>query len=260
MSDKHFKFTNAVITAPLLFVVVLWLVFWLDFRFDFKFVQNGIYPRSFSGLQGVIFSPFIHADLEHLYNNSIPILVLLAALQFFYPKQSLAVIVYGILLSGMITWIIGRENYHIGASGLIYVLFSFIFFKGIQTKHIRLVALSLAVIVVYGGLVWYIFPTPDVRGEKSISWEGHLAGLLTGFILSIIYKTPEFKKVAKYEWEMPDYDPINDKFMQRFDDNGNFVNLPVVVEEELIISYFSTDLSVNYIIVVNEKNEPKPES
>ena len=260
MSDKHFKFTNAVITAPLLFVVVLWFVFWLDFRFDFKFVQNGIYPRSFSGLQGVIFSPFIHADLEHLYNNSIPILVLLAALQFFYPKQFVAVVGYGILLSGIITWSIGRENYHIGASGLIYVLFSFIFFKGIQTKHIRLVALSLAVIVVYGGLVWYIFPTPDIRGEKSISWEGHLAGLLTGFILSIIYKTPEFKKVAKYEWEMSDYDPKNDKFMQRFDDNGNFVNLPVVVEEEQIISYFSTDLPVNYIIVVNEKNESKLES
>ena len=84
--------------------------------------------------------------------------------------------------------------------------------------------------------------------------------MLTGFILSIIYKTPEFKKVAKYEWEMPDYDPINDKFMQRFDDNGNFVNLPVVVEEELIISYFSIDLPVNYVIVVNEKNESKPES
>jgi membrane associated rhomboid family serine protease len=67
-----------------------------------------------------------------------------------------------------------------GASGLIYVLFSFVFFKGIQTKYNRLVALSLAVIVIYGGMVWYVFQVQST-GEKSISWEGHLGGLITGF-------------------------------------------------------------------------------
>lgn len=256
--DKEFRFTNAVVVLPLFFVVLLWFVFWLEVRFDFDFVQNGIYPRTFSGLQGIIFSPFIHADSEHLYNNSLPLLVLVAALQFFYPKQSLQVIIFGILLSGIFTWSIGRENYHIGASGLIYVLFSFIFFKGIQTKHIRLVALSLAVIVVYGGLVWYIFPTVDVPGEKSISWEGHLSGLLAGIILSTICKTPEYKKAPKYEWEKPDYNPENDTFMQRFDENGNFVNLPKV-EEVCTFTYYSSDIPVTYEITSNEKNESKPE-
>ena len=261
--DKDFKFTNAVVEAPLFFVVVLWFVFWLEVRFDFDFIQNGIYPRTLSGLQGVIFSPFIHADVEHLYNNSLPLLVLLAALQFFYPKQSLQVIIFGILLSGIFTWSIGRENYHIGASGLIYVLFSFIFFKGIQTMHIRLVALSLAVIVVYGGLVWYIFPTPDVAGEKSISWEGHLSGLVAGFVLCVIYKTPEYKKVAKYDWESPEYNPEDDKFMQRFDENGNFVNLPKIEEiDEMqeLPNYYTCNHLVNYEIVANEKNESKLES
>ena len=81
--DKEFRFTNAVVVLPLFFVVLLWFVFWLEVRFDFDFVQNGIYPRTLSGLQGVIFSPFIHADSEHLYNNSLPLLVLVAALQFF---------------------------------------------------------------------------------------------------------------------------------------------------------------------------------
>ena len=84
--EKHFKFTNAVLAMPLFFVIFLWFVYWLEIRFDLDFVQNGIYPRTFSGLQGIIFSPFIHADIEHLYNNSLPLLVLLAALQFFYPK------------------------------------------------------------------------------------------------------------------------------------------------------------------------------
>ena len=86
--DKHFKFTNAVIGLPLFFVLLLWFLYWLEIRFDFDFVENGIYPRTVSGLQGVVMSPFIHSDLDHLYNNSIPLLILLAALQFFYPKQN----------------------------------------------------------------------------------------------------------------------------------------------------------------------------
>jgi len=222
MNDDHFKYSNSVLGLPLFFVLFLWFVYWLEIRFDFDFVENGIFPRTVSGLQGIIFSPFIHADIEHLYNNSIPLLILLAALQYFYARQSLEIIGYGILFSGLITWIIGRESYHIGASGLIYVLVGFIFFKGIQTQYYRLVALSLAVILVYGGMVWYVFPKVD----STISWEGHLAGLVTGFFLSVFYKTPEYTKIIKYDWEHPDFNPMEDKFMQRFDEYGNFVNLP----------------------------------
>lgn len=255
MNDNHFKFTNAVIGLPLFFVLWVWFVFWLQIRFDFDFIENGIFPRTFSGLQGIIFSPFIHADLNHLYSNTLPLLVLLAALQFFYQKQVYSVIGFGIIFSGLITWIIGRENYHIGASSLIYVLVSFIFFKGIQTKYYRLVALSLAVIILYGGMVWYVFPNPETLGENTISWEGHLAGLITGFGLSISYKTPEYKKVLKYDWEQIDYNPQEDKFMQRFDENGNFVNLPTVLPDEEIQSYYSSNLSVVYSILPNDKNE-----
>lgn len=254
MSDSHFKYSNSVIALPLFFVWFLWFVYWLQIKFDFDFDEHGILPRTFSGLQGIMFSPFIHADLEHLYNNSIPLLILLAALRYFYSKQSFAVIGYGILLSGLITWIIGRESYHIGVSSLIYVLVSFIFFKGIQTKYYRLVALSLTVIIVYGGLVWYIFP----KVEEKISWEGHLAGLITGFALSLFYKTPEYKKLIKYDWEHPDFDPTQDKFMQRFDENGNFVNLPIIEPEEEIQAYYSSNLPVDYTIVQNQKNELKP--
>ena len=261
--EKHFKFTNSVIALPLFFVVFLWFVFWLEIRFDYDFGENGIFPRTLSGLQGVIFSPFIHADMEHLYNNSVPLLILLAALQFFYPDQTAKVVGFGILFSGFITWVIGRSNYHIGASGLIYVLFSFVFCKGIQTKYNRLVALSLAVIVIYGGMVWYVFPSPEITVGKSISWEGHLGGLVTGFLLSLIYKAQEYKKVLKYDWEHPDFDTSQDKFMQRFDANGNFVNKPKLeenAEEEEWLSYYFSSCPVEYHIVTSNKDASKPES
>jgi membrane associated rhomboid family serine protease len=260
MNDNQFKFTNAVVGLSLFFVLFLWFVYWMEIRFGFDFDRNGIFPRTFSGLQGVLFSPFIHSDIKHLYNNSMPLLVLLAALQFFYAKQSYAVIAYGILFSGILTWFIGRSSYHIGASGLVYVLVSFIFFKGIWTRYYRLVALSLAVIMLYGGLVWYAFPKVD----DTISWEGHLAGLISGVVLSFMYTTPEYKKPIKYEWEKPDFSPVEDKFMQRFDENGNFVNKPILEEEEefipVVSDYFTSNIAVDYKIIRNVKDESKPES
>lgn len=259
MNDNQFKYTNYVIGFPLFFVFFLWFVFWLQIKYDFDFYQNGILPRTFSGLQGVVFSPFIHADMQHLYNNSIPMLILLASLNYFYSNQTKSVIIYGILLSGVITWVIGRDNYHIGASSLIYVLVSFIFFKGIQTKYYRLVALSLTVIVVYGGMIWYVFPNPGVLVEDKISWEGHLSGLISGFALSLFYKAPEYQKIIKYDWEHPDFNPQDDKFMQRFDDEGNFVNLPKEELEEEYKPFFYSSLPVEYTIIYNEKNESKPE-
>ena len=228
MTDHDFKFSSSVILLPFFSVLLLWVVFWAELKFNFNFAKYGVYPRDFEGLRGILFSPFIHGNLEHLYNNSIPLLILLAALRFFYRKQSMRVIGLGILVSGVLTWIIGRESYHIGASGLIYVLVSFVFFKGVMTKYYRLVALSLTVIMLYGGMVWYVFP--DV--EAGISWEGHLAGLITGFAFAVIFKTPEYQKVIKYDWERPDFDPAGDKFLERFDENGNFVNKPKPEPEE----------------------------
>ena len=137
MNDNHFNFSPSVLILPLFSVLFLWLVFWLEIRFHFDFFQWGIYPRTLTGLRGIVFSPFIHGSMEHLYNNSLPMLILVAALRFFYRAQSLKVLGFGILLSGWLTWIIGRDSYHIGASGLIYVLVSFIFFKGSKGKRVK---------------------------------------------------------------------------------------------------------------------------
>ena len=204
-------------------VFLLWVIFWAEHRFHLNLGRYGILPRDLVGLRGIILSPFIHGNLEHLYNNSIPLLVLLAALRYFYREVFWKVVVLGILLSGAITWIIGRESFHIGASGLLYVLVSFIFFKGIMTKYYRLVALSLTIIMIYGGLVWYVFPNVG----ENISWEGHLGGLISGFVFAILFKTTEYQKILKYDWEKPDFNPGDDKFLQRFDENGNFVNKPM---------------------------------
>ncbi|MBU3681449.1 MAG: rhomboid family intramembrane serine protease [Flavobacterium sp.] len=227
MNDKqHFTFTPSVWLVPGLLLVCMWMVWGVENIYRIDLAKHGINPRTFVGLQGVLFSPFLHANLQHLANNSIPLFVLGTALIYFYRELSLKVLWYGILFSGLLTWIFGRNSIHIGASSLVYVLVSFIFFKGLYTQYYRLMALSLTVVLVYGGMVWYVFPSPITTGELQISWEGHLAGLLVGLVMAIHYKTPDYIADMQYPWEKPDFNPEEDPFMKHFDEHGNFVNSP----------------------------------
>ncbi len=255
MNENDFKFPPSVVLLPMVSLLILWLVFWADVRFSLHLAEFGIFPHTTLGLRGILFSPFIHGGIEHLYNNSVALAVLLAAMRFFYRDQTFAVIVLGVLVSGIVTWSIGRPNYHIGASGLVYALVSFMFFKGIFTTYYRLVALSLSVIMIYGGMIWYVFPHVD----ETISWEGHLGGFMAGLVLAFFLKTPEFKKAPKFEWEKPDYNPGEDKFLQRFDESGNFVNLPKP-EPILELQDEIAPPTVKYFYIPNPLPEVNPEN
>lgn len=225
-ASSPFVFTTGTIGYPLLFVLVIWIVFWAEVRFGLHLNQYGIRPGEVSGLKGILFSPFIHSDIKHLFNNTIPLFVLSLSLFYFYRPISWKVLLIGFFSTGILTWLIGRPAYHIGASGIIYLLASFLFFKGIFSKYYRLVALSLMVVFLYGGLVWYVTPI-----DPEISWEGHLSGLISGFALALVFR----KKIAttpKYEWEKPEYNAEDDTFMRHFDENGNFIEkLPEEGEE-----------------------------
>jgi len=224
--DQHFKYSTGVILYPLVMLFAVWLVFWYQVRIDHSIKSFGIRPQKVEGLMGILTSPFLHGDINHLYNNSIPLFVLSLALFYFYKRIAWKVIVYGILLSGLLTWTIAKSGNHIGASGLIYVLVSFIFFKGIFAKHYRLIALSLMVVFLYGSLIWYVFPV-----KADMSWQGHLGGLITGFIFALIFRK-QIAKPQRYKWEDPDYDEESDPFMKHFDENGNFIELEAEVDQD----------------------------
>lgn len=197
---KQFKFSPVVIGFPLYFVLVLWIVYWVEVNYNLYFNKYGIYPRTITGLRGIVFSPFIHSGLKHLFNNSVPLFILLTALFYFYRKIAYKILLYGIVFSGLLTWVIARDANHIGASGIVYLLFSFILFSGIFRKYNRLIAVSLIVIFLYGSMIWYILPI-----KEEISWEGHLSGFIFGLLFAFIYRKHGPQKV-KYYWEEDGYE------------------------------------------------------
>ncbi len=207
-------------------VFVLWLAFWADLQFNLNLRTFGVYPQKLFGLKGVIFTPFVHSDLGHLTNNSISLFALLLMLFYFYEKLSWKVLFWGLIGSGLATWLIGRPAFHIGASGIVYMLVSFLFFKGIITKYYRLIALSLVIVFLYGGLLWYVFPI-----DPKISWEGHLSGFFVGLILALVLRV-HVEKETKYNWEREDFNPEDDPFLQQFDEDGNFIESPKSIPKE----------------------------
>lgn len=219
-AKRQLKFTPDVLAYPLLFVLLLWIVFWIEVRFDVNFNYLGVYPQTIEGLRGVLFAPFIHSGIEHLFNNSVPLMVLTMALFYFYRSIRWKVLLYGALLTGILTWVIGRPAIHIGASGVVYMLTAFLFFKGIFSKQFQLIALAFVVVFLYGSFLWYVFPI-----DPKISWEGHLSGFAVGLVFAIFFKGAPLPKKT-YEWEREDYNPDEDPFLRHFDEEGNFIEFP----------------------------------
>jgi membrane associated rhomboid family serine protease len=190
---------------PVVFIFIMWLVKIIEVIFELDLSDLGIYPLSVRGLAGIIFSPFIHENFKHLFNNSLPLLFLSIALFYFYSEVALRVFIWTFFITGFLVWIAGREAWHIGASGLVYGLASFLFFSGIIRRHFRLIALSLLIVFLYGSMVWGIFPGV----YENVSWESHMLGFFSGVFLSLWYRN-EGPQRPVYEWmeEEDDADEI----------------------------------------------------
>ncbi len=188
------KALNALV-YPLLFVMIIGLIHLIQYVFEIEFTHYGIFPRDSKGLIGIITSPLIHGSFNHLFNNSVPILILGSSLFFFYKEIALKVTLWIYLMVGVWTWVYAREAYHIGASGFLYGLFSFLLVSGFIRRNTQLISLSFAVIFLYGSLVWGIFPI-DVK----ISFEGHLWGFVAGIILALYYRKQGPQKIV-HIWE-----------------------------------------------------------
>lgn len=183
-STEKRQFIHAVF-IPLIIGILMILSFLLERGMNWDFHSAGVFPRRLGNLWGILTLIFIHAGWGHLVNNVVSFIVLGSCLYFFYKQIATKVLFISYIFSGLILWIIGRENWHIGASGLIYSLAFFLFFSGIIRKHIPLIAISLIVAFLYGSIVWHVVPW---ELKDPISWEGHLAGGIIGLVLSVWYR------------------------------------------------------------------------
>jgi len=171
---------------PIVFLILLWVLKLSEIGLNQNWSSWGIYPRHFIGLRGIFFSPLLHGSIQHLLSNTLPLLVLLTSIFYFYKKVAWKIFISSYLFVGVWVWILGRESYHIGASGLVYSFFAFLVFSGILRKQRKLLAISLITLFLYGSTIWGIFPQ-----ALHVSWESHLLGFFTGVLLAYYFKDEE---------------------------------------------------------------------
>lgn len=160
---------------PFRITVIMWLFFLVDAFLPINLGFLGIYPRHFSGLIGIFTSPLVHGSLRHIISNTIPFMFLATMLYAFYSKIAMRVFLQCYLFTGLLVWIFAREVHHVGISGVVYGLAFFHIFFGFFRKDFKSLAISIFIVLMYGGLVYGLFPM-----RYGISWESHLFGALVG--------------------------------------------------------------------------------
>jgi membrane associated rhomboid family serine protease len=222
MKEEQKRFFSSLL-IPGICVLIMWLVKVFETLTGTDLEVYGLIPLSWQGLPGIIIAPFLHANFSHLAGNTLPFIVLGGLLFYFYRSIAFKIFWLIWLITGLWVWAFAQRNsIHVGASGVINGLAAFLFLSGILRRDSRLMAITLLIAFLYGGLVWGIFP--QLFPHQPISWESHLMGLLAGILLAIYYRNSGPQREV-YRWE----DDEDDDDEQGPDNTGS--------SDETIINY-----------------------
>ena len=165
-------------------VALMWAAFLLNAVLGNALIRTlGIAPRRADGLDGVLFAPLLHGGVEHLASNSFPLLVL--GFVAFLEGARRFTVALGIswLASGLGTWTFGG-GLTIGASGVVFGLFTYLITRGFYNRDWRQILLAVVLFAAYGSILWGVLPTVG----PNISWQAHLFGALGGILAAFLLK------------------------------------------------------------------------
>lgn len=166
-----------------LFLLLIWGVYAINEAYALNWRRWGNHPREWAHWTGVFTYPFLHGDLEHLWNNTATFFTLNGLLFYFYRSIAARTWISLYLLSGVGLWVFAKGGNHIGASGINYALAAFLFTSGVVRKSQLLLRVTLLVAFLYGGMVWWMLPI-----DEHISWEGHIAGAVSGLLMAVVFR------------------------------------------------------------------------
>jgi len=164
-------------------LLIIWIVEFVNFLLGHALNQLGIFPREINSIWHLFIAPFIHGFPLHALSNSLPLFVLTVLACFHGRKKLIICLFIVIVFAGLLTWLIARPGYHLGASSLIFGLWGYLFGMGFKKRDLKSIVLATATFLLYGGMAYQL-----LQIELHISWEGHffgaMAGLLAAFYLA----------------------------------------------------------------------------
>ena len=193
---KNYSLRGSIFIATA-FVALLWGLKLVEVVLGLDLHHLALYPRTQSGLLGILTAPLIHGSWQHLIGNSLPTVVLASMLFYGYPRSRYRALLTIWLLGGIGVWLFARSRFHLGASGVTHGLFFYLFVGGLLRRDKRSAAILMIVFYLYGGMLLTIFP-----GDPSVSFESHFFGALAGALSAYVFRKRDPKPPRKhYAWE-----------------------------------------------------------
>lgn len=173
------------LTPVLGVLAVMWALEIVDLPLDGRLDRFGIRPRELGGLDGVLFSPFLHDGIGHLLANTVPFVLLGGAIALGAVRRWMVVTVVVALAGGFATWLLGpSRTVVIGASGVVFGYLGYLLSRGFFERKVSYVVGGIVTLLVYGGILWGLLPRPGV------SWQGHVFGALAGVLAAWLLHGP----------------------------------------------------------------------
>ena len=161
--------------------LILWGVFFINQALGQRLLFLGIIPRKIYGLPGILFAPFLHANFNHLFFNTIPLLVLSAFILVHGLPYFMLVTFLITVISGLLIWLFAKPGLHVGASGVVTGYWGLLVTDIYQNGSATAILLGVVSLYYFAGIFFGIFPS-----KRGVSWEGHLFGLLAGIATAFI--------------------------------------------------------------------------
>jgi membrane associated rhomboid family serine protease len=166
-------------------VAIMWAAELVDAVLPYDADQLGIESRSISGLLGIPLAPFLHGGFGHLMANTLPFVVLGLLVSWRAGSAFWPVVITVVVGSGLGVWLLGPANtVTLGASSLVFGFLTYLIAAGFRTRHWIDVVVGIAVVIVYGSLLWGALPFFVAPG---VSWLGHLCGAASGVLAAFLF-------------------------------------------------------------------------
>ena len=174
---------KSALVAAACFTAGLWIIYFLTLPFRNTLLPGlGILPRQLQGLDGILFSPLLHAGTGHLISNSLPLLAFAFLVLLEGMRRFAAVLAICWLASGLGVWLFGG-GLTIGVSGVVFGLFAYLMVRGFYNRDLVQILLGGLLFLIYGSLLWGVLPT-----AAGVSWQSHLFGAAGGVAAAILLR------------------------------------------------------------------------
>ena len=160
-------------------VALMWLIEVIN-SVDGNALTNdaGIIPRNTDHVWAIFTSPFLHANFQHLIDNTVPFVFMGVIIALRGAGRLALVTLIVILVGGLGTWLIAPADTNtIGASGVVFGYATYLFTRGLFDRSALEILTGIVVGVVWGGAL-----LSSIVPHTGVSWQAHVCGAVGGVV------------------------------------------------------------------------------